>query len=156
MAGTNIVAARQALIAALRALAVPEGPLEGVKVDYSYVGKYAGANREYIYGGGSSESQVELAAMRNNGRVKREEDPSWSLTLEVFKAGEETHEAGDVRVVALGAVVEDYVAFTPDLGGGVSGLLKTTVVAHSLESYVDDEGSYSRLTYQLRFHSYLD
>lgn len=154
MAGTNLITCRQALIAALTALAVPAGLLDGVTVDYSYVGKRHSGTREYLFGG-TSEGSVSLAAMQGGSRVKREETPNWPLTIYVTKPGEETTEDADVRAVAIGAVLENYVALNVTLGGSITGLLKATIPSWSLTSWVDDDAAYAVLTYQVEFHSYL-
>ena len=152
MAGTNIVAARSALITAVDAIAA----LDGVNVSYSYVAKLADAgSREYIYGGPKSEAGVVQSAMKGTARVKREETPGWTLHIRVVKPGEATTLAGDTRAVAIGAEVENYLAANPTLAGAVTGLMNAHITGWSLTSYADEKQSYSELDYSIEFHSYL-
>lgn len=153
MAGTNIVAGKVALMTALQALAVPAGSLEGVRVDYSYVGKHDDGTREYVYGGGTADAQVDAAAMKGSGRLKRTEDTDWSLTVKVFKPGEQTAEAAETRAAAIGTVIENYLAANPTLS--VTGLILARIRGWSLTSTGDDDGTYAALTYSIAFESYL-
>lgn len=153
MAGTNIVAARVALITALEGLTASS--LAGVKVSYSYVAKFADlASREYLYGGPKSSASVEPAAMRGTARIKREESPDWSLHIRVAKQGEETTQAGDTRAVAIMTVVENYLAANHTLGG-LTGLLSAQATGWELTSYADDKQTYSEIDLALVFESYL-
>jgi hypothetical protein len=152
MAGTNIVAARIALIAAIGDLS----GLDGVSVSYSYVAKYADlGNREYIFGGPKSDAAIALSAMQDSGRIKRDEEPTWSLHLRVVKPGQTDTQAGDERVVALGAEVENYVAANPRLDLTVTGLRLCKITGFTLQSWTDEKQSYSELDYSLLFDSYL-
>lgn len=150
MAGTAIVAARQALVAALDALSA----LDGIPVSYSYAAKLAdGSNREFIYGGGSSEATVAQSAMKGpTGRIKRDESATWALHVMVVKPGEVTTEAGDARAVAIGTVIENYIAANPTLGGTV---LFARISSWSLTSNFDDDATYSLLSYSIAIESYL-
>jgi len=154
MAGTNIVAARKALIAALQGMTGQGAPLGNAVVDYSYVGKHHDGTREYIFGG-SSDGSTSLSAMQGGGRVKREETPDWTLSIYITTPGESTTEVADERAVELGVVVEDYLAANMQLDGTVTGLLKAIVTGWSLTSWPDDSGCSAVLAYNLQFHSYL-
>jgi hypothetical protein len=152
VAGSNIVAARVALIAALDALVA----LDGVPVTYSYAAKNADlGNREYIYGGGKSEAAVAQAAMKGSARVKRIEEPDWTLHVRVAKPGETTTQAGDTRAMAIGAEIENYLAASPTLGGAVTGLINARITGWTLTSWTDEKQSNSELDYSLAFESYL-
>lgn len=151
MAGTKILAARKALIAAIGILPA----LDGVKVSYSYVAKLADlANREYVYGGPKSDAHVERSAMKGSARVKRLESVSWDLHVRVARPGQETTEEGDTRAVEIGTDIEEYLAANWTLGG-VDGLVHAHIESWSLASWTDEKQSYSELDYRIEFVSYL-
>jgi hypothetical protein len=153
MAGTNIIVCRSALITALEGLQATT--LAGVNVSYSYVAKKADlGSREYIYGGPKSSASDEPAAMRGSGRVKREENPDWTLHIRVVKPGEETTLASDTRAVAILTVVENYLAANHTLNG-LTGLLKAVITGWELTSWADEKQTYSEIDLALMFESYL-
>jgi hypothetical protein len=158
MAGTNLIVCRQRLISDLQAMVGPSGALgPDVVVDYSYVAKHHESTAEYICGG-NSEGAVSASAMQGGGRLKREESPDWPLAIVVTRKGEETTEDADVRAVAIGAVIENHLARYPRLeanAAAITGLLKATITAWSLNSWPTDDAVHAQLTYTIQFDSYL-
>lgn len=147
MAGTNIAAAKSALIAALKTLPA----LEGVQVAYSYPGRTV--ERECIYWGERAAGPASVQAMAGSGRIKREEQPTTSLHIAVTQPGNADTEATDARAAQLGAAVENWLAANKTLG--VDGLTLAAVDSIELDGGVDDESALSILTYQITFRSYL-
>lgn len=146
MAGTNVQAAKAALMARIKAL--PE--LDGIQVDYSTGQR--DPERERIFGGKAHAAHTP-SAMRGSGRVKREENASINVHIRVAAVGgdEETAEA---RAVELGTPIEDSLAGDPSLDTP-AGVLKALVSDVELGSYVDDDGAFAALDYQISVDSYL-
>lgn len=151
MAGINIVTVRVAVITALQGLTGTGEGLEGVTVDYGYVGKHDDATREYLYGSGNSDAGLALAAMADGERIKRTERATWALIIRVTKLGQETTQTADQRAAEIGAVVENYIAANWREGGA----LVVSFTGFNLNSWVDPDGAHAVLTYALTAESYL-
>lgn len=152
MAGTNVAAAKSALVDALVALTGTGLALDGVQVAYSFPGRTL--QREVIYGGAAI-GPVELSAMRGAaGRVKRVERPTLELHVLVTDPGHDTTRETDARASEIGAVVEELIAGDPTIGG-LAGLKSAVVVGMELDGGADDDGAESILTYRIELFSYL-
>jgi hypothetical protein len=145
--GINVVAGKQALVAALA------DTLPDCTVGYSYVGKLHAGARDYVYLGNSTEAEVALAAYRNetSGRYRRQEEAPVEVCVNITRKGESTAEAGEVRAAEVGALIENYIASNPTLG--VPGLLIAKIVGFKLNSTADDDGTYTNLDYSVLFQS---
>lgn len=151
MAGTNMHAAKAALIALLQGETGSGEGLEGVGISYSYNGKLDDSYREYIWAGGIG-GPIEYMTM---GATigSRNERPSMALHLKVVKPGQPDATTAAARVVALGQVVETLVIANPTLG--VSGVLNTRITNMDLDDGTDVDGSWAELTYQIEIESCL-
>lgn len=148
MAGTNAAAAKAALIAKIGTLA----GLGDFQVAYSYPGRTT--DRDLVYGGRIT-GPIALSTMRGSGRLKRIEDPVLNLHIEVARPGEHTTAVTEARACAIGAGIENYLATNPALEDAVSGLLLVAPQGFDMESFTDDEFSYTVLTYQILLKSHL-
>lgn len=101
--------------------------------------------REEVYGG-TVVGPVEPAAFAGGGRVRRAENLTLMLHIRVYKPGEKTTEASDARAIAIGTVIDQYLATKDNwtLGGLV---LRAGVAGVELNGWTDDDGAGS--TYDL-------
>src|SRR5262245_45563541 len=113
MAGSVVVAARQALVALL----VARPGLSGVQVTYSWPGDDV-AQRERVFTG-RSQAEHAQASLRS-GRRFRNEAATFDVLIQVESLNQ-TIEQTEQRAVALGLEVEECVADNKYLGG-VAGL----------------------------------
>lgn len=148
MAGTNASAAKAALLMAIGALT----GLGDLQVAYSYPGRTT--DRDLVYGGRIT-GPIALSTMRGSTRIKRIEDAVLNLHIEVARPGEDTSAVTEIRACAIGASIENYLAENPTLAGAVTGLLLAAPQGFDMESFVDDESSYTVLTYQILLKSHL-
>lgn len=148
MAGSNIIAVKE------RLLEVLPGQL-GIEGSWSYVGKAHAANREYFYFGDRAQGPMTAAAMAGGSRFTRSEDLDFELGIEVFRPGEETTQAAETDIVALGRKVEEYLAGNWTLGGGINGLLKVLITGFQLDSSVEDGNAFATLIYPLQLQSHV-
>lgn len=150
MAGTNVVAAKRALIARLAALP----GLSGIQVVYTWPGK--DPEREIIYGGRARMEQNFATFAAANSRIQRDELAVVTLHVEVSRPDSDA-EAGDERVAALARVVEEDLAANRTLGGTVTGLLVAMVMSAELtEPSFDDDGVACGMDFEIGFRSYLN
>lgn len=147
MAGTNAVAAKQALVAKLAALP----GLSGVQVAYSWPGSRA--ERECVHGGKVTFDQ-NPAAYRGGGRQPRNEDVTVLIHVVVHKPGA-TVEDTDTRAVEIGTVIEDAVAADPTLSGATN-LKIARIDGGELDHEFDDDSAASVLDYRFILRSRLD
>ncbi|MFJ8818207.1 hypothetical protein [Amycolatopsis thermoflava] len=148
MAGSNMVAAKAALIDKLAA--APE--LAGVQISYGWPGRTL--ERECIYGGRirfTNEYLAFAAAGVNDGRIPRLETATISLYV-VVRAMDSDQHAADTRTVELGAVLENLLAADPRLGGIA---MAAAVESGDLEPLIDDDAVAAQLTYEISVRSEL-
>jgi hypothetical protein len=145
VAGTNIVAVKQRIVAELPGLL-------GIVGDYSYVGKHHDGERDYLYLGDKATGTVTASAMAGRSRFSREERLTFTLAIVVRINGVDTSEDAEARAVELGTQAEEYLAGNWK-SVQIPDLLALTVTAMSLECGVDDEGASALLTYTLQAHS---
>lgn len=150
MAGTNAVAARQALIAKIRALEIPAAGGGAVQVAYSWPGR--GAEREVVHGGTPVTFEQEPLTFRGGGRVPRDEQVTVPIVVVVAQPGA-TVENTDVRAAEIGGLIEDAIAADPTL---TDQLVIGRVDRGDLDHDFTDDGAASVLTYQIILRSRLD
>jgi hypothetical protein len=156
VAGTNAYAAKAALLTALQGEQGSGEGLENVNLSWSYVGALDGSDDEYVWLGNQWTGPVSLAAMKGGtaSRIRREETISGSVHVKVRRKGERTTQTAEERAVAIGTTVEHVIALDPTLAS-LAGLLKATVEQVELQSYVDDDGATTELTYTIAFQSHV-
>lgn len=148
MSGTNIVAAKAAILALLQAAPA----LAGVQVEYTFPGRTL--ERETIYGGKITFQQdysTFASPTVTSGRQPRRETAVLSWHIEVRQADLDAPGA-DLRAVQLGGVLEDIIASDPTLGGQ-SGILALAITSGDLEQVQDDDAVSSVLGYQITVRS---
>jgi hypothetical protein len=152
MAGTAAVAAKKALFDALAAKAVTGQPLEGVQVAYSFPGKTL--QRECIYFGRTRIDQsfsTFASPSVGGGRQPRTEIATQTIVVLASNIKSDQY-AADLRVVAIGTVMEEILAADPTGGGAVQ---VRAVESGDLEQMFDDDGVWSQLTYSATVRSEL-
>ena len=112
------------------------------------------APREYICGVGDVEGEPDLAAMRGSSRNPRTEDLTTKLEVRVYRPGESTREAGDLRATEIGAVIIQWIAANPKLGD-LPELKLAKVVNVNLRGGLDDDGATSSFVITVSFLSVL-
>lgn len=145
MAGTNAVAAKRALIAALA------GEFSGTDVQVSY-SQSPTPLREVIYGGAIEGDHAPMAFRSGGGRLPREESAVFSLHLRVLIPGG-TQEDAETRVAEIGETVEHYLALNPR--SGPDGTLFIRVTDFQLDSFPDDDAAVGLLVYRVAVQSHL-
>lgn len=145
MAASKVVAVRSALVAALAL----EGDL--IDVDVSYAWTFGSQSRERIFTGRARATHD--SASLKAGRDFRNERMTFDLTVLVEGVGLNPEET-DERAMALGLVVEEYVA--DNKGGlGVDGVNWIRVAGMELQNMSNDRGSLSELTYAITYDARL-
>lgn len=140
-----MVAVRSALVDALAA----EGDLIDVEVSYAW--SFGTQSRERIFTG-RARATHDPASLKA-GRNFRNERMSFDLTVLVEGVGLNPEET-DERAIALGLVVEEYVA--DNKGGlGVAGVNWIRVDGMELQNLSNDRGSMSELTYTITYDARL-
>lgn len=149
MAGTNAVAVKRALVAALTASA----SLTGVQVLYSSWDR--DLEREAIYFGKTAWTHTP-AAMRSGGSLPRIEDLVLDAYVFVAMPGSTPEDAED-RVQELGEVLENILAADPAAAAAlaVTGAKYARVLTGELGSEFDDDTAYALAVYKLGFTSCL-
>ena len=145
MASTVIVAVRAALVDALAALPT----FTGIPVAYCY-DKTCMEQREFLY---TRDARFDhsVAALKA-GRSFREESGTFELVVWVESVGGSPREAA-TRALALGLVVEEYVA---DHKNGVGGARSLQVAgAGALSEMASDSSSFAELVYPVRYEARL-
>lgn len=150
MAGTSAVAARQALIAKITALAIVGNGGGTVQVAYSWPGSKA--EREVVHGGNPVTFEQNPLAFRGGGRVPRDEEVTVPVCVVVALPGGSVEET-DVRAAEIGGLIEDAVAADPTLTGQ---LIIARIDRGDLDHDFNDDGAASVLTYQFILRSRLD
>jgi hypothetical protein len=151
MAGTNVVAAKKALIAKIAALDLGGEQAGGVQVAYSWPGR--NAEREVVHGGLSTFDQNPLA-FRAGGRCPRQEDVTVEIHVAVTIPGG-SEEDVDTRAAEIGTVIEDAIAADPTLADALN-LKIARVDGGELESGFNDDAAAAVLTYRIILKSTLD
>lgn len=149
MAGTHVVEVKKALVAGLQALAVDDGDLEGVTVEYAY--KPDRTLRERIYTGRAT-GQHEPANM-HPGRTSRDEQMTFELVIVVEKVGGSAEDAED-RAVEIGTVVEEYIGDNRKGFAGAEWMVVEGTV--DLVPMFNDSGALAVLTYTVSYYARLD
>jgi hypothetical protein len=142
MPGTNVVAAKKALLAVVGA--VPA--LAKVQTLYQWNGE---AEREAVFCG-STRFEREISDMGA--------DPAETLTIDlhigVVVPGGSAEEA-ETRAIEIGALVEQALVTDPRLDDRVPGLLFTQIVSGMTEVVPNDEESRAEVIYQVTLLSHL-
>lgn len=152
MAGTAAVKAKKALFDLLAAQTGVGEPLAGVQVTYSWPGKRL--QREHIYFGKlhfEQEYSTFASSAVGGGRQPRTEYATVTLYVAAKNIRSDQY-AADLRVVALGEVLEDLIAADPTGGGQFQ---VTTVESGDIEPALDDDAVWSELTYTVTVQSEL-
>jgi len=147
MAGTNAHAAKAALLTLMQAAV----GYAGVQVLYSYPG-LSHEMRETIYFDSEIGGSVELVSMRGGQALKRGEELTTTLVIEVQKPGS-TRADNEARACALGTIFEGVIATNPDLGS-LSNMKLARISSFTMTSWADDECEYTRVLYGVRFTSH--
>lgn len=148
MAGTNSVAAKQAIVAKLQAAPA----LSGVQVEYIFPGKRL--KMECIYGGQIRFDDEYMAFSSQSvgaGRMPRLETATITFTIIVRRPDSDQVKA-DLRVVALGTVIEEAIAGDPTLSGGA---MCAEIRSGDLEPLIDDNGVAAQMIYTIQVRSEL-
>lgn len=146
MAGSRVVAVRSALITGLAALP----GLSGVDVIYAWKFDQE-LPRERIFTN-RARATHEISGLRA-GRAHRNEQMTFDLVVRV-EGVDITAEATDERALAIGALVEEFVA--DNKGGlGVSGVNWVAVSGVELNNLSNDRGHLSELTYAITYDARL-
>lgn len=154
MPGTNIVAAKKALIERLAALLAVVPGMEEVQVAYTWPGR--DPERECVYGGPGNGDQRPVTFQPTGGRIQRDEQVTVTIHIEVCRPDGDAV-AGDQRAAELGTVLEEDLAANPTMAGAVSRLLHIFVASVDLlEPSVDDDGVTCGIDYDIGFRSYLN
>jgi hypothetical protein len=133
MAGTNAVLVKQALLALFKTALAP------VRVDDAFNGRLM--EREYVYFGHIGGPQEPLV-FRAAARQPRQEDLTVDLHIEVMEPSATTVDT-DLRVTALGQIVEEVLAADPTeaaLVPAVPGLMAVWVSNVTLTSFYASDG----------------
>lgn len=146
MSSSRIQLVRSAVTNGLKALAVTGQPLDGVLVSYAW--KVNAQDRERIFTN-RARGETPPAALRS-GRNFRAETGRFDLVVRVESVGGSPEDA-DTRALALGLVVEEYLADRKSNGLGVSGLQTLVVEGWDLLNAMSDNGSLTELTYHVRY-----
>lgn len=152
MAGTNAVAARQAVIAKIRALEIPAAGGGTVQVAYAWPGN--AAEREVVHGSNPVTFDQAPAAFRGGGRCPRDEEVTVPVCVVVRALGGDVEET-DVRAAEIGTVIEEDVAADPTLADAPN-LKLARIDGGDLVHDFDDDGAVSVLTYHFILRSRLD
>lgn len=136
MSGTNVAAVKARLVGTNGLL---QGALGSVQVFYD---PPKDAPREYVCGDGDVEGQPDLMAMRGNLRNPRQEDATLTLDIRVYKPGEKTREAGDLRAAEIATTIINWITANPALGD-LPGLKLAKVINVNLRGGLDDDGATS-------------
>ena len=141
MAGTVAAALRAALVDALDSLVAP--------VPFHYGAPGDLGRTETIWMGSAREASTDGSQdVRQLGvPVRRREDLRMDLVIEVMSKN--TARASEARAVALGLIIEEYLADNPTVGG-VTNLLWCLVDGVQLDTNETADGPRTTLVYSLR------
>lgn len=138
MAGSTMVAFKSKLVSELAALPA----MAGVKVSYGDPGDLA--LKENVWCGKITDNEHEAVALKA-GRRRREENYTADVYVEVTGT-RLTVETAETRALALGLVLEEYLADNPKLDGTITGLLFAVVSGMELSTLESTDGPHTRLT----------
>lgn len=148
MAGSLVVAVKQALIDALQGMTGDAEDLEGVAVRYAY--RSDTSERERIWTGRARATHTPSSL--KSGRMFRDEDMTFDLTIVVEKVGGTAEDAED-RAIEIGTVVEEYIADNKTLG--VAGVKWVRVASAELTPLMNDRGAMAELVYSITYQARL-
>jgi hypothetical protein len=128
MAGSTIVAVKQALITNLSAL----GGLSSVHISYAHPGEKG--RKENLWLGAVRDGEHEATALKL-GRRRREENYEVELHVEVGGT-QLSPERSEERAIVIGTLVEEYLADNPKMGGVINVLFAvvTGIDMHTLNT----------------------
>ncbi|GAA4626616.1 hypothetical protein GCM10023196_035580 [Actinoallomurus vinaceus] len=142
MPGTNVVAAKKALLA----IVADTPALRGVQALYQWTGE---AEREVIFCGKArfERENADMAA-----------DPAETLTIDLhvgvaFPGG--SAEEAETRAVQIGALIEAALTADPRLGERVPGLLFAEIASGEADVVPYDEEVRAEIVYQVSLLSHL-
>lgn len=138
MAGSIMVTFKTTL---LEAIGVMPG-MAGVKVSFADPGE--NALKENIWFGRISDNDHDPVALKA-GRRRREENFTLEINVEVGGT-RLTPERCETRALALGLLIEEYIADNPKLDGTVDGLLFAVVSGMELFTSQTTDGPLTRHT----------
>lgn len=150
MAGTNAVAVKEMLLAALKVAPA----LAGVQVAYAWPGQ--DLQRERVYLGRVFGPQN----YRGLGPTPKPRDEL--LTVKVYvevdlvgDAGADAQHEADLRARELGGALEDAIAADPSLGSSAPGPHRAAIAVVALDGGETTDGRYAQLVYDVQFFSRL-
>ncbi len=156
MSGTVAIAVKSKLVGTGNVLT---GVLAGLTGDDAVVVAYddpPDRPRRAVFVGNIS-GPVELAAMKGgpSGRIRREENLSLQLHIRVYEPGHRTTEVTDTDALVISALIENYIAANPTLGG-VADLKTARVGGFGINSFLtDDGGATTHVMLTVGLHSFL-
>lgn len=146
MAGTNAVRAKKSLLAGIETLLAGEPTTDEVKVTYAYRGHEH--ERELVHGGRVFGPQ-DYPVSSGIGEFPRDEDLTIKLYVVVDIPGGDQEEVEE-RAVAIGTLIETWIATTAELPGFDPGEITSVGInAIDLDSDADDDGALASLDYDV-------
>lgn len=137
MAGSTIVAVKQALVTQLKAL---DG-MGAVSVSYAHPGERG--SKEILYCGAVRNGDHEAVALKA-GRRRREEN--YDLDIEIAVSGTRLTEArSETRAIVIGTLVEEYLADNPTIGD-VPNVRFVVVSGIEMQTITTTNGPLTQLT----------
>lgn len=149
MAGSVVVACKQALVDNLQGIFGMSGPTF-LQVTYGWPGEDK-TERECIFMGRARADQPTAAL--GAGRRRRSDDGTFEVIVRVLVNG--SPEEAEERALELGTEVEEWVADNRTLGGGVTGLNYAVVDSWELNNATAETGSLAELVYTIRYQARL-
>jgi len=122
---TTMAATKAALLTQLQS----EAALSGVQVTFGDPGE--AARRECIFLGDITTNDVSPESI-SSGRRRRTEDYKVQVFIECQSKARSSPQDAESRAATLATAVENSIADTPNLGGGVSGLQFTEVASMTM------------------------
>jgi hypothetical protein len=137
MAGSTIVAVKQALVTELSAL----GGMSAVSISYAHPGERGG--KEILYCGVVRDGDHEAVALKA-GRRRREEN--YELDVQIVVSGTKlTEERSETRAMVIGTLAEEYLADNPTIND-VPNVRFVVVSGIEMETITTSNGPLTQLT----------
>ena len=135
MAGSTIVAVKQALVTDFTALS----GMSNVSVSYAHPGERGG--KEIVYCGNVRSGEHDPVALRAGRRLREE---NYDLDIHVVVSGTKlTEDGSETRALELGKLVEEHIADNPKLG--VTNVSFAVISAIELETLSTSNGPLTQL-----------